>query len=408
MTKKIVALCSIVVALSLCVAVFSVGLKVEDANVTTANIKSYYAQKAETTTSGALGSIVGGVMNGLESYAPSGSGDDTLDKLESASDKVDSALGGVGDVLGGIGSGSSGGVGDILDGIGSGSSGGLGDVAGGMGDALGGIGDALGGVGSGMGDNLGDILGGLGGNSSGTKTTTAASTTSADVGLIIPVPAATQATTEAQTETQAASTVDESEKTGETVDYAVTSNPYTKPTETFVAGDEDETIKWLQWIFVYTGYGLKDDGITGVLDEDTVAVVKKLQNENKLTVDGNITEDVIKAAEILYYQSILGGDVSAIEVSSQATTGVNVSYESVEPDNGDGVSVILLIVILVIIWVLAIGGIILIFVLKKKKTSSQKAGQAKSEEKTNASQTESNESLSSIADLFEEAEKNNK
>ena len=405
MTKKIVALCSIVIALSLCFTVFSVGLKAEKTNVTTVNLKSFYAQKSETTSSGALGSIVGGVMNGLESYAPSGSGDDTLDKLESASDKVDSALGGVGDVLGGIGSGSSGGIEDVLGGLGSG---GIGDAVGGMGDALGGIGDALGGVGSGMGDNLGDILGGLGGNSSGTKTTTAASTTSADVGLIIPVPAATQATTEAQTETQAASTVDESEKTGETVDYAVTSNPYTKPTETFVAGDEDETIKWLQWIFVYTGYGLKDDGITGVLDEDTVAVVKKLQNENKLTVDGNITEDVIKAAEILYYQSILGGDVSAIEVSSQATTGVNVSYESVEPDNGDGVSVILLIVILVIIWVLAIGGIILIFVLKKKKTSSQKAGQAKSEEKTNASQTESNESLSSIADLFEEAEKNNK
>lgn len=408
MTKKIVALCSIVIALSLCFTVFSVGLKAEKTNVTTVNLKSFYAQKSETTSSGALSGIVGGVMSGLESYAPSGSGDDTLDKLESASDKVDSALGGVGDVLGGIGSGSSGGVGDILDGIGSGSSGGLGDAAGGMGDALGGIGDALGGVGSGMGDNLGDILGGLGGNSSGTKTTTAASTTSADVGLIIPVPAATQATTEAQTETQAASTVDESEKTGETVDYAVTSNPYTKPTETFVAGDEDETIKWLQWIFVYTGYGLKDDGITGVLDEDTVAVVKKLQNENKLTVDGNITENVIKAAEVLYYQSILGGDVSAIEVSSQATTGINVSYESVEADNGDGVSVILLIVILVIIWVLAIGGIVLLFVLKKKKTTSQKAEQTKPEENKNDSQTETKESLSSIADLFEEAERNNK
>ncbi len=443
MTKRIVTLCSIVIAFSLCFAVFSVGFKVEKTDVTTANIHSFCAEKSETTTSGAISSIVGGVMNGIESYAPSGSADDTLDKLESASDKVDGAIdkiesasdkvdgvigglgdtlggigsgssGNIGDVIGDIGSGSSGNIGDVIGDIGSGSSGGLGDAVGGIGDALGGVGDALGGVGSGMGDSLGDVLGGLGGNGSGTVVTTTAPvlTTSADIGLIIPVPAATQITTEAETESeteaQTASTDDESKATGETVDYAATVNPYTKPTATFVAGDEDESIKWLQWIFVYTGYGLGDDGITGVLDEDTVAVVKKLQKENKMTVDGNITEDVIKAAEELYYKVILGGDVSAIEVLSQATTGVNGSEGTVAVDNANGVPVILLVVILVIIWGLAIGGIVFLFILKKKKSALQNAEQAKSEEKKDASQTEAKESLSSIADLFEEAEKNKK
>lgn len=382
MTKKFVTLCSIVIALSLCFAVFSVSFKVEKNDVTTANMNTFCAEKKETTSSSAISGIVGGVMNGLESYAPSGSADGTMDKLESASDKVDGALGevgdalgsigsgssgNIGDVVGSIGSGSSGSIGDIIGGIGSGSSGNLGDAVGGMSDALGGVGDALGGIGGGMGDSIGDIFGGLGGNSSGTSTvtTTNAPTTSVDVGLIIPVPAATQ-TTEALTETEAQSQTDstnnESKAEGETVDYAATVNPYTKPTATFVAGDEDETIKWLQWIFVYTGYGLDDNGITGVLDDDTVAVVKKLQKENKMTVDGNITEDVIKATEVLYYQSILGGDVSAIEVSSQATTGVDVSYESVDAEDGVGVSAILLIVVIVIIWIFAIGAIVLLFV----------------------------------------------
>lgn len=442
MNKKIVTLCSIVIAFSLCFAVFSVGFKVEKTDVTAANMNTFCAEKSETTTGGAISGVIGGVMNGLESYAPSGSADDTLDKLESASDKVDGAIdkiesasdkvdgvigglgdtlggigsgssGNIGDVIGDIGSGSSGNIGDVVGGIGSGSSGGLGDAISGIGDALGGVGDALGGVGSGMGDSLGNIFGGLGGNGSGTVATTTAPvlTTSADIGLIIPVPAATQITTEAETETetQTSSTNDESKTTGETVDYAATSNPYTKPTSTFVAGDEDETIKWLQWIFVYTGYGLENDGITGVLDEDTVAVVKKLQKENKLTVDGNITEDVIKAAEVLYYQVILGGDASAIEIPSQSTTGAKDANESVDTATDDaGVSAVLLIVVLVIIWVLAIGGIVLLFVLKKKKTASQKEEQTKPEEKNDASQTEAKESLSSIADLFEEAEKNQK
>lgn len=454
MSKKIVTLCSIVIALSLCLTVFSVGFKAEKNDVTTANMKTFYAEKNESTASGAMnapsttsradkatGKIeaasnkVDGAIDKIEDA--SNKVDGAFDKLESASDKVDGVLGGLGDALGstgdapsdfldgmdsdslgdvgsglgdalgGIGSGSSGGngsgLGDALSGIGGGA---LGDIGSGLGDALSGIG---GGASSGLGSGLGGIFeGAFGGSDTTVATTLPITTQNYNAGLIIPVPAATQVTTEAQTEAQADSTDDESKATGETIDYEATVNPYTKPTATFVAGDEDESIKWLQWIFVYTGYGLGDDGITGVLDEATVEVIKKLQKENKMTVDGNITEGVIKAAEELYYKVVLGGDINAIEVLSQATTGVNGSEGTVAVDNANGVPVILLVVILVIIWGLAIGGIVFLFILKKKKAALQKAEQAKPEEKKDASQTESKEIVTSISDLFEEAEKNNK
>ncbi len=367
MKKKFTAVCSVMIVLSICVAIFGATNVDVKNDVTTATIKNYSAPKSETTTADALGGIIG-------------------------------------DVVGGIGSGSSDGLGDLLGGIGSGSSGGLGDSLGGIGDAFGGIGDALGGIGGGLGDSLGGALDGLGGSGSGTVVkTTAPATSSADIGLIIPVPAATQTPSETQTE----STTGESSVEGETVDFAATSNPYKKPTATYSAGDEDEGIKWLQWIFVYTGYGLKDDGITGVLDEDTVAVVKKLQHENKLTVDGNITEDVIKAAEILYYQSILGDDVSAIEVSSDATTSVNVSISADNGEKENDIPVALLIIVLVIIWILAIGGIVLLFLFKKKKMNASKNVDAP---KTETKETDKKEdtSIKSLSDLFEEAENKDK
>lgn len=365
MKKKIIALCSFVIALSMCVSIFCVtGVTKND--VVYATIENYYAPKSEETTSNALSDIIGGI------------GSDSS--------------GEIGDLLGGVGSG---GLGDTI--------GGLGDSFGGIGDALGGVGDALGGGAGGLGDALGGIFGGgLGGTGSGTivNTTAPASTTSADIGLIIPVPAATQT----PSETSSLETTSESAVVGETVDYASTSNPYTKPTSTFVAGDEDETIKWLQWIFIYTGYGLNDNGITGVLDEDTVAVIKKLQHENKLSVDGNITEDVIKATEVLYYQSILGDDVSAIEVSSDSTTGVNVSNQATVTGDGDSVPVALLIVVLVIIWVLAIGGIVLLFVFKKKKVNTVK----QTDDKFDNTDNNNKSGISSLTDLFEEAENKKK
>ena len=370
MKRRFLALCSVMLVLSVFIAMVGASTGFEN-DTTTATIRNYYAAKSEATTGDALGDLIG-------------------------------------DVVGGIGSGSSGDIGDMLGGIGSGSSGGVGDSLGGIDDVLGGVGDSLGGIGSGLGDGLSGILGGLGSGGSGTGTvvkTTAPSTSSADIGLIIPVPAATQTTSE----TQNPSTSGESSVAGETVDFAATSNPYTKPTSTFSAGDEDETIKWIQWIFVYTGYGLKDDGITGVLDEDTVAVVKKLQHENKMTVDGNITEDVIKAAEVLYYKSVIGEGASAVEVSSDATTSAYVSTPVDNGEEGNGIPVALLIIVLVIIWVLAIGGIVLLFVFKKKKLKAAKnATEEKNENKEKATDKQENTEIKSLSDLFEEAENKDK
>ena len=123
MKKKFTALCSVMIVLSICVAIFgATGFKGEN-DVTTATIKEFYAPKEETTA---------GVLDGI------------------------------GDVLGGIGDGSSGDIGDVLGGIGDGSSGGIDDVLGGIGDgSSGGIGDSLGGIG----DALGGIAGGIAGPS---------------------------------------------------------------------------------------------------------------------------------------------------------------------------------------------------------------------------------------------------
>ena len=382
MKRKFTILCSFIVALSICIAMLGVtGNEIKN-DATTAAMETYGAPKAEGTTSSGWGDIVN-------------------------------------DVVGGIGSGSSGDLEDILGGVDTDSISdavsGFGDSLGGMGDAIGGIGDAFGGIADGIGSAMDGIFGGgLGGfGSSGTtvstNTTAPESTTSADVGLIIPVPAATQS----PAETVIVTVYVEASQTGETVDYAATSNPYTKPTGTFVAGDEDETIKWLQWIFVYTGYGLNENGITGVLDEDTVSVVKKLQKENELTVDGSINEDVIKAAEVLYYQSVLGGsNVNAIELPSDATTGENTSNQTAATDDGNGISVALLIIILVIIWVLAIGGIVILFIFKKKKMNAAKNASAeKAESKAaDAGKKENNgkNEIKSLSDLFEEAENKDK
>lgn len=358
MKKKFTALCSVFVAISVCCAVFTVKTDNLKTDVSTATAKTYYAENSEdtTSTSGSLGSILG-------------------------------------DVVGGIGSDSSGSIGDIMGGIGSDSFDGIGDVIGGFGDALGGIGDVFGG-----------LLGGLGSSS---ESTVAPPTTSYDTGLIVPVPAATQ--TFGTTEFTVTPTIPETESQGETVDFAATSNPYTKPTQNFVAGAEDDTIKWLQWIFIYTHYGLADDGITGVLDEDTVAVIKKLQHEYGLTVDGNMTAEVIQKAELLYYQWALGADATAVEVSLETSVSEPLTSVAADTQGDNRSTVVMLIIVLVLIWILAIGGIFLMFFMKKRKLAKVSLNKEESKQ-TSSQETEekkevNNTGISSLSDLFEDANK---
>lgn len=448
MKKKFATLCSLMVVLSICIVVFGVNGGVQN-DVTTATAKVFYAEKEESTTSsyGSLGSFVGGLIDG---------------------DGSDSS-GGIGDILGDVTSGSSDGLSGITDGIGD-VVGGIEDSMGGIGDSMNSFGDALGGIGSGglgdFGSGLGGIFGGLLGG--GAETTAAqtpattkkpaasnsgsasankgnAATTAPSAGLIIPVPAATQTESQAQSQNQVQGQVQNQSESqiqyqpqiqgnadtivvteivtviSEVIDFATTENPFTKPTGTYAAGDEDEGIKWLQWIFVRTGYGLDENGVTGILDEATIEVVKKLQEENELTVDGNVTEEVIKVAEELFYKTIVGDDASAIEVSSEATTGEGVSTEAAASEGENKTPVALLIIVLVIIWVLAIGGIVLLFIFKKKKLASKKGNEVKKdrkakenvEENTSAEiiedkNTDDKTGICSMADLFEEAESKKK
>lgn len=277
-----------------------------------------------------------------------------------------------------------------------------GDLLGGL---MGGAGSVLSPGGSGgLIDSLGNIVGGVLSPDTQAPATAAptvpyVSTTASIItgNTLIPVPAASPTT---QTEPVVSSTI----PAGETVDYGATANPYTKPTTNFKAGDRDETIKWIQWIFIYTRYGLKDNGITGRLDDDTVAVIKKLQQEKGLTIDGNLTAEVVDKAELLYLEYTLGADTTAryIEPSAAETLTPPASDDSTEekPD------ILPIIIIISVIWIITVIVILVIFVLKKKKlakevenTTEEQAPAAKPEKKENSS------GVMSMSDLFEDAGK---
>lgn len=395
MKKKIAFMCSIMLSLSLAVTIIGSAGGNFKTDVSTATAEVYMAENEESTTS-SIGNMVGEAVSGIGGGAAGMLGD-VVSNVAGGMGSGDSS-GGIGDILGGIGSGdSSGGIGDALGSIGSGSSGS--------------IGDALGSVGSGSSggllDSLGGILGGLGGSdSSGTTAVTY------NTGYIDPIPAATQnydlgsslLTQAPATQAQNQQSATPATTYGETVDYAATSNPYQKPEGEFVAGDEGDGIKWLQWIFIYTHYGLRDDGITGVLDTDTVAVVKKLQQEKGLTIDGNVNADVINAAEVLYYEYTFGVEESAQANVSVAPSGENNPTDDNSEKNNDALTII--VIVIAIIWIIAITVILVLFILKKKRSKKTKKDDniPDSQESQSKKADEKNKGMS-LSDLFEEANK---
>ncbi len=287
---------------------------------------------------------------------------------------------------------------DALGGLG-GSLGGFGDSFGGISDALGGIGDALGGLindaNSGSGNN--------GGSNSDSPTYDVNKETMAPIDIVPAVSGfePVSSTKPAETET--------SPNLNETVDFAAEKNPYKRPDGDLRGGDEGEGVKWMQWIFIYTRYGLKDDGITGVFDEDTVAVVKKLQKENGLTPDGIVTDEVADKIELLYFQATLSSTAPASETQSEAETTAPVSVDTGSENNNAGILV--LVVIVALVWLAAIGFIIAFIIIKKKKTpgkakknkKGKKSKAASSEadgEVNEASETEDSNDYSEIGDLF--------
>ncbi len=339
MKKKFTAICLAVVVLALTVTVAGVRFN-ESTDISDAS-RGTFAAKAGTTS---LGGFVSEKVEGITNVG------------EIVSDVSDMA-GDLGGILGGIGGG---------------------DIGGGIGDAIGGIGGALGG-----------LIGGIGGGSEtkapilGTSSVTYSVNTDY-AGYIEPVPFASDIN---QTSTEG-----DNANVNETVDFAATKNPYKKPTTDLKGGDKGEGVKWMQWIFIYTRYGLKDDGITGVFDEDTVAVVKKLQKEKGLTIDGKVNSEVIAQIELLYYQST----VSASEVTSaSASVGVISTAENVSADSDDKQkdSIILLSIIVAVVWVIAIVFIVVLFFIKRKKKKKASKDQSSQEEakKENSTETENKE-----------------
>ncbi len=327
MSKKITALSIAILILALCFTVTQKNEASVKSDVSSVKVNSYAASNAESTTSfqDYIGGQIGNITN------------------------IGGMIGDVSDIGNGLG--------DII--------GGSGGIGSGLGGAIGDIGGAIGGILNG--GQSGGIQSGVGGTGSDTYPINTET-----LGYIDIVPAASSyitTTTETQVVTQeVVSTVNE------TVDFAATSNPYKKPTGELKGGDTGEGVKWMQWIFIYTRYGLKDDGITGVFDEDTMAVVKKLQKSNGINVDGIVDKEVVDAIELLYFQEIYG----TTEVVQTEVVQVSEKNDDKDDKTDDTSELLPLIIAVIVLWVVAIIFVAILFI-KKKKTKSKDESSVKPE-----------------------------
>ena len=340
MNKKITALSTIVLVVALALTVINCGVNCNPSDVSYASLDSFAVEETASTTmslndfvSGKVDSVtnIGGIINDVSD---------------------------IGNSLGGLVGGTGG------SDLGSSLGGALGGSGAGIGDAIGGIGDALGGL-------LNNSSGSSGSSGSSSDSVTY-DVNSDTMGYIDIVPAATEYASIAVSTSSVATTA---AVVNETVDFAATQNPYTKPTGELKGGDRGDGVKWMQWVFIYTRYGLKDDGITGVFDEDTMAVVKKLQRENGMNVDGIVDDEVIDKIDLLYYQAIYS--TTAPATLTQATEAVNTTDVQVTEKNGTASSsVVALLIVVILLWIIAIVFIVVIIVIKKKKASVKKKSKA--------------------------------
>lgn len=237
----------------------------------------------------------------------------------------------------------------------------LSGFAAGFGQLGGGIGDIFAGIGSGSGGSIFDsLLGGGGGQN------TTYPTASHTGGYIEPV--VTKAPTKAATTPNLPDTKITTH--GATVDYALQAVPYAKPTGEIKAGDKGDGVKWLQWIFIYTHYGLRDDGITGVMDDDTVAVVKKLQQERGFEVNGKVDQKLIDAAEALWYQ-YKNNPATTVTVPVPETTAAAASAGTTDAGKS---TIVLGVIIIALVWIVAIALIIFILIYRRRGKKKAKKG----------------------------------
>ena len=345
MNRKITILSSLVLCVAVFVTVIGFGVDGRKTDTTNVAIDVKYADDTTATTN-AIGALIENVAGGnVVGDALNGAGQNVSSALEGVTGNLSGATGNIEDALGNIGK---------VDGISG---------------VVGGIGDTI--------DTLGGIINGL------TSTTSAPSTT--ELGTITPVPAASQYDTQVAnpivTQNTTKPTTEAPDTLGETVDYSATSNPYKKPTIELKAGEKDASVKWVQWIFIYTHYGLKEDGITGELDDATVHLIKKFQAEKGLEVNGNMTKDFVDSLELYFYECTFGtSSTTAAELTmpTQMETVESVN-ESEEKSN-----LAILVVALVFIWVLAIVAIVILVVFLKKRNGAVSNAQVTANTSTSA------------------------
>ena len=358
MKKKISLLCSVIAVITLIVTVMGAKLPVASVktDVSNAALEQYYDDADDMNTT---------MKNEPTEGTTSASG---------------GSLGSFGDLLGGFG--------------------GSGDLGSGLVDGIGGIGGIFGDAG----DVLGSLLGGgSGSSSSGVLNTTVGGN---DVIYIDPVPAATQAMTQGETIVPPASDQGNSDSTvpvADTINPEAKTNPYAKPTGEIKPGDMGDGVKWIQWNLIYTGYAPELKEVTGIYDDKTVEIVKKVQAEKGLAADGIVSDDDVAAIELLYYEYTINiSSTNADTTTVDTTVGGNVV--SGQDDDGKNIfAIILAIILIVFIWIIAIVVIIIILIVKKSKAKKAKAEQTEAENKPDV---QNNNGDMSLSDLFEEA--NNK
>ena len=281
-------------------------------------------------------------------------------------------------------------LGGLLGGLG-----GSGDLGSGILDGIGGIGGIFGDAG----DVIGSVIGGAGGSGSGSSGGVVNTTQGGnDYVLIDPVPAATQSaatvTTSAPDSTAATTPVED------TMGAEATSNPYVKPATDINVGDMGDGVKWMQWIFAYTGYGLADGKITGIYEGETVELVKKLQAERGLTADGVVNDATIDKIELLYYEYILTAPTTLPATTDEAITTVGATTGGEDDGGINWLVVVIAALLIILVWALAIVVIIIVLVKKKKAKKAEVEKPAEEGEKPENAE-KSNEM--NLSDLFEEA-----
>ena len=170
---------------------------------------------------------------------------------------------------------------------------------------------------------------------------------------------------------------------GESVDFNTTVNPYMKPTTVLNPGDKGDSVKWLQWILIYTECGLQGT-VTGDYDDATAAAVKNLQLKYGMTVDGIASLEVIEKAEQMYNDYINGVSVGGTSTPAAFNTmgsQANTTGDAKPPKSVDA-KITAIIVILVIVWIFAIAAVIIIVHIKRKGIKLSEDGEIVKPEKT--------------------------